>query len=109
MKFWSCQKKKVGLGGEDEDSNEDLDQPGEVASSSSFDLHNPLAVPSTSSNPTSQLVFACDVNEVVLQAMERGNMHKWTKVEFKAICRKHGLSVNGAKGELRERVTVHFR
>ena len=36
-------------------------------------------------------------------------MHERTKVEFKAICRKHGLSFNGAKGELRERVTVHFQ
>ena len=42
----------VGLEGEDKDSDdEDLEQPGEVASSSSSDLRNPLAVPSTSSNP----------------------------------------------------------
>ena len=41
----------VGLEGEDEDSNdEDLEQPGEVAGSSSSDLRNPLAAPSTSSN-----------------------------------------------------------
>ena len=36
-------------------------------------------------------------------------MHEWTNVEFKAICRKHGLSVRGAKGELMERVKVHFQ
>ena len=30
--------------------------------------------------------------------MERGRLHKWTKVEFNAICRKHGLSVGGGKG-----------
>ena len=97
--------------GEDEDSDdeEDLEQPGEVASSSSFDLRNPPAVPSTSSNPAAQLVFAYDVDEAVLKAMEGGKLHDWTKVEFKAICRKHGLSVNEGKGELMERVKVHFQ
>ena len=100
----------VGLGGEDEDSeDEDLEQPGEVASSSSSDLRNPSAVPSTSSNPAAQLVFAYDVDEAVLKAMERGKLHEWTKVEFKAISRKHGLSVSGGKGELMERVRVHFQ
>ena len=97
----------VGLEDEDEDSeDEDLEQPGEVASSSSSYLRNPSAVPSTSSNPAAQLVFAYDVDEAVLKAMERGKLHEWTKVEFKAICRKHGLSVSGGKGELMERVRV---
>ena len=97
----------VGLEGEDEDSeDEDLELLGEVASSSSSDLRNPLAVPSTSSDPASQMVFAYDVDEAVLKAMERGKLHDWTKVEFKAICRKHGLSVSGGKGELMERVRV---
>ena len=73
-----------------------------------FIIHQPF-FPSTSSNPAPQLVFAYDVDEAVLQAMERGNMHEWTKVEFKAICRKHGLSVNKAKGELMECVSVHFQ
>ena len=42
----------VGLEGEDEDSEEeDLEQAGEVANSSSSDLRNPSVVPSTSSNP----------------------------------------------------------
>ena len=41
--------------------------------------------------------------------MERGRLHEWTKVEFKAISRKHGLSVSGGKGELMERVRVHFQ
>ena len=36
-------------------------------------------------------------------------MHEWTNVEFKAICRKQSLSVRGAKGELMERVKVHFQ
>ena len=100
----------VGLEGEDEDSeDEDLEQLGEVASSSSSDLHNPSAVPSTSSNPAAQLVFAYDVDEAVSKAMERGKLHEWTKVEFKAISRKHGLSVSGGKGELMERVRVHFQ
>ena len=99
----------VGLEGEDEDSeDEDLELAGEVASSSS-DLRNPSAVPSTSSNPAAQLVFAYDVDEAVLKAMERGGLHEWTKVEFKAISRKHGLSVSGGKGELMERVRVHFQ
>ena len=99
----------VGLEGEDEDSeDEDLEQAGEVASSSSSDLRNPSAVPSTSSNPAAQLVFAYDVDEAVLKAMERGRLHEWTKVEFKAISRKHGLSVSGGKGELMERFRVHF-
>ena len=66
------------------------------------------AVPSTSSNPGTQLVFRYDVDEAVLSAMERGRLHEWTKVEFQAICRKHGLSVRGGKGELMERVRVHF-
>ena len=100
----------VGLQGEDEDSeDEDLDQPGDVASGSSSDLRNPSAVPSTSSKPAAQLVFAYDVDEAVLKAMEREKLHDSTKVEFKAICRKHGLSVSGGKGELMERVRVHFQ
>ena len=56
-----------GVGLEDEDEytdNENLDPPGEVTSSSSYDLHNPLAI--TSSNPASQLVFVYDVDEAVL-------------------------------------------
>ena len=56
-----------------------------------------------------QLVFAYDVEEAVLQAMERGKMHVWTNVETKAICMKHGLGVRGAKAELMERVKVHFQ
>ena len=71
-----------------------------------FVTHQPS---STSSNPAAQLVFAYDVDEAVLKAMERGKLHDWTKVEFEAICRKHGLSVNGGKGELTERVRVHFQ
>ena len=99
----------VGLEGADKDSeDEDLEQAGEVASSSSSDLRNPSAVPSTSSNPAAQLMFAYDVDEAVLKAMERGRLHEWTKVELKAISRKHGLSVSGGKGELMERVRVHF-
>ena len=98
----------VGLEDEDEDTdNEDLNQPGEVASSSSSHLRNPRAV--SSSDLVSQLVFVYDVDEAVLQAMERGRMHGWTRIEFKAICRKHGLSVRGVKGELLERVGVHFQ
>ena len=91
----------VGSEGEDEDSeDEDLEQAGEVASSSSSDLRNPSAVPSTSSNPPAQLVFAYDVDEAVLKAMESGRLHEWTKVEFKAISRKHGLSVSGGRVSL---------
>ena len=100
----------VGSEGEDEDSeDEDLEQAGAVASSSSSNLRNPSAVPSTSSNPAAQLVFRYDVDEAVLKAMERGWLHEWTKVEFKAISTKHGLSVSGGKGELMERVRVHFQ
>ena len=100
----------VGLEGEDEDSeDEDLEQPGEVASSSSFDLRKPSAVPSASSNPAAQLVFAYDVNEAVLKAMERRKLRECTKVEFNAISRKHGLSVSGGKGEPMERVKMHFQ
>ena len=58
----------VGLEGEDEDSeDEDLEHAGEVASSSSSDLRNPSAVPSTSSNPAAQLVFAYDVDEAMMR------------------------------------------
>ena len=47
----------VGLEGEDEDNeDEDLEQPSEVANSSSSDLRNPSPVSSTSSNPAAQLV-----------------------------------------------------
>ena len=100
----------VGWQGEDEDSeDEDLEQPCEVASSSSSDLRNHSADPSTSSNPAVQLVFAYDVDEVVLKAMERGKLHEWSNVEFMAISRKHGLSVGGGKGELMQGVRVHFR
>ena len=45
----------------------------------------------------------------MLKAMERGRLHEWNKVEFKAISRKHGLRVSGGKGELMERVRVHFQ
>ena len=100
----------VGLEGEDEDSEDkDLEQAAEVASSSCSDLRNPSAVPSTSSNPAAQLVFAYDVDEAVFKAMERGGLHEWTKVEFKAISRKHGLSMSGGKGTLMERVRVRFQ
>ena len=100
----------VELEGEDEDSeDEDMEQAGAVASSSSSDLRNPSAVPSTSSNPAAQLVFRYDVDQAVLNAIERGRLHEWRKVEFNAICRKHGLSVGGGKGELMERVRVHFQ
>ena len=99
----------VGLQDEDEDTeDEDSDQPGKVASSSSCDLPKPPAVVSTSSNPASQLVFMYDVDEAVVKAMERGSMHEWTHIEFKAICRRHGLSVKGAKGELMQCVKSHF-
>ena len=83
--------------------------PQSDGSSSSSDLRNPPAVPSTSSNPAAQFMFMYDVDEALLKAMERGKLHDWTKVEFKAICRKHGLSVNGGKGELMGRVRVHFQ
>ena len=100
----------VGLQGEDEDSeDEDLEQEGAVASSSSFDLRKPSVVRSTSSNPATQLTLRYDVDEAVLKAMERGRLHQWNKVEFKAISRKHGLRVSGGKGELMERVRVHFQ
>ena len=41
--------------------------------------------------------------------MGMGRMHEWTNIEFRSICRKHGLSVKGAKGDLMERVRVHFQ
>ena len=99
----------VRLEGEDKDSeDQDLEQLGEVASSSFFDLRNPSAVPSTTSNPAAQLVFAYDMDEAVLKAMERGKLHEWTKIEFKALSRKHGLCISGGKFELMEHVRVHF-
>ena len=58
---------------------------------------------STSCNPTSQLVFMYDVDQAVVNAMERGSMHEWTHIEFKAIGGWHGLSVKGAKAELMRR------
>ena len=74
----------VGLEGEDEDSDvEDLEQPGEVASSSSSDLRNPLAVPSTSYDPAAQFVVAYDVDEAVLKAMERGKLHDWIRLSLR--------------------------
>ena len=99
----------VGLQDEDEDTDEeDSEQPGEVASSSSSDLPNHRAVVSTSCDPALHLVFIYDVDEAVVKAMERGSMHEWTHIEFKAICKRHGLSVKGAKGELMRRVESHF-
>ena len=62
-----------------------------------------------SANPAAQLVFKYDVDEAVLRAMERGRLHEWTNVEFRAICKKHGLSVSGAKANLMGRVTAHFQ
>ena len=41
--------------------------------------------------------------------MERGKMHEWTNVEFRAICKTHGLIVRGAKGDLMGPVTAHFQ
>ena len=70
----------VGLEDEDEDSdNEDLNQAGEIASSSS-DVHNPPSLSSTSANPAAQLVFKYHVDEAVLKATERGRMHEWTNI-----------------------------
>ena len=54
-------------------------------------------------------MFVYDVDEAVLKATERGKLHEWTKIELEAISRKHGLSVSGGKGELMERVRVHFQ
>ena len=49
---------RVGLEGQDEDSEDDyLEQACEIASSSSSDLRNPSAIPSTSSNPAARLVM----------------------------------------------------
>ena len=84
-------------------------KPSEVGSSSSSDRRNSSHVPSTSTNPALQLVFAYDVHEAVLKALERGKWHEWTKVEFKAISRKHGLRFSGGKGEILECVRVHFQ
>ena len=104
-----------GVASEDEDEatdEEDLDRAGEVASSCSSDLPNLPALSSTSApstNLSAQLVFKYDVDEVVLRAMERGKLCEWTNVEFRAICKKHSLSVRGAKGDLMGRVTVHFQ
>ena len=64
---------------------------------------------STSSYPSSHLVFMYDLDEVVVKAMERGSMHEWSHIEWKAICRRHGLGVKGAKGEVMERVKSHFQ
>ena len=108
----------AALEDEDEDSeDEDLDQLVEVASSSSSDPLTQLALSppvtqaasSNSSNPAPQLVFKCDGDEAVLRAIERGRLHKWTIVEFRAICRKHDLSVRGGESEPIERVKVHFQ
>ena len=33
-------------------------------------------------------------------------LHEWTNVELCTICKKHGLNVRGAKGDLMARVTV---
>ena len=63
---------------------------------------------STSSNPAWQLVFMYDMDEVLVKAMKRGGMHEWTHIELKAFCRRHGLSVKGAKAELMWRVEPHF-
>ena len=71
-------------------------------------LPNPPTVVSTSSSLASQLVFMYDVDEAVVKAMQRGGMHEWTHIQFKAICRRHGLSVKGVKGELMQCVHSHF-
>ena len=84
----------IGLRDEDEDTDDEgLDRPAEVASSSSSDLPSPPAIVSMSSNRASQLMFMYEVDEAVVKAMDRGSMHEWTRIEFKAICRRHGLSV----------------
>ena len=103
----------VALEDEDEASDEyDLDRAGEVASSSSCDLPNQPALSSTSApsaNPSARLVFKYDVDEAVWRAMERGRLHECTNVEVRAICKKYGLSVRGAKGDLMGRVTGHLQ
>ena len=93
----------VGLEDEDKDTGvEDSDQPAEVANSSSS------LVVSMSSNPSLQLVFMYDVDEAVVKAMQRGSLHEWTHIGFKAICRRHDLTVKGTKGELMQCVQSHF-
>ena len=93
-----------GVALEDEDEatdEEDLDRASKVANSSSSDLLNLPALSSTSApsaNPSAWLVFKYHVDEAVMRDMERGKLHEWTNVEFHAICKKHGLSVRGAKG-----------
>ena len=99
----------VGLEDEDEDIDiEDSDQPAEVANSSSSHLPNILAVVSTSSNPASHLVFTYDVDEAVVKVAQRSSI-EWTHIEFKAICKRHDLSVKGKKGELMQHVRSHFQ
>ena len=36
-------------------------------------------------------------------------MQDCSYIEFRSICRKHGLSAKGAQGDLIERVRVHFQ
>ena len=107
----------VGLEDEDKSSeDEDLDRADEGASSSSSDLRTHMAPSpvteagsSNSSNRAPHLVFRYDVDEAVLRAMERGRLHEWIVVDFKAICRMHDLSLRGRKSELMERVKVHLK
>ena len=109
-----------GVGLEDEDENgedEDLDQAGEIAGSSTSNLQTQVALspPMTqaeshnSSNPALQWVCRYDVDKAVLRAMERGKIHELNVDEFRAICRMHDLSVRRRKSELMERVKVHFQ
>ena len=64
---------------------------------------------SNSSNPAPQLVLKYDVDEGVWRAIERGRLHEWTAVEFRAIYRTHDVSMRGGKSEMMEHVKVHFQ
>ena len=41
--------------------------------------------------------FMYDVDKAVLAAMDKNEMHNWTCVELRSICRKHGIAVSGSK------------
>ena len=68
----------------------------------SLPLNPPLALPHSWFS-----IMVCD--QAVLRAMKMSMLHEWTNVEFHTICKKHGLNVRGAKGDLMGRVAMHFQ
>ena len=52
--------------------------------------------------------FLYAVGRTVVESMATGGLHEWTRVESKAICRKHAVHLIGGRANLLDRVASHY-